>query len=190
MPIGFVKSEAEILERLPTEKECFDLMREYHMLPNIIAHSRQVMNVAVKIIENLSNGSTINRALVVASALLHDITKTRSIETGERHDLTGAELLRTLGFPSVAYIVEQHLFFTDFNAEGRLEEREIVYYADKCVMHDEVVSVHKRVDDLIARYGITEERREMILKNKSLILAIEAKINRHLRDDIHRVLGI
>ncbi len=165
-------------------------MREYHMLPNIIAHSKQVMNVALKIIDNLAEGCKIHRALVIAGALLHDITKTRSLETGERHDSTGAELLRTLGLPSVAYIVEQHVFFTDFNADGPLEEREIVYYADKCVMHDEIVSIHTRVDDLIARYGTTEERREMIQKNKALIMAIEAKINRHLRIDIHQVVGV
>ncbi len=165
-------------------------MREYHMLPNIISHSKQVMNVALKIIDNLADSSNINRALVIAGALLHDITKTRSLETGERHDSTGAELLRALGLPSVAYIVEQHVFFTDFNADVPLEEREIVYYADKCVMHDEVVSIHTRVDDLIARYGTTEERCEMILKNKVLILAIEAKINRHSRVDINQVLGV
>lgn len=165
-------------------------MREYQMLPNIISHSKQVMNVALKIIDNLADGCKINRALVIAGALLHDITKTRSLTTGERHDVTGAELLRFLGFPAIAHIVEQHVFFTDFNAEGPLEEREIVYYADKCVMHDEVVSVHARVDDLIARYGTTEERRKMIQQNKALILAIEAKINHYLRADIRRVLGI
>lgn len=164
-------------------------MREYHMLPNIISHSKQVMNVSMKLVDNLADSCTVNRALVIAGALLHDITKTRSLETGERHDVTGAELLRNLGFASVAYIVEQHVFFTNFKANGPLEEREIVYYADKCVMHDTVVSIHKRVDDLVARYGTTEEQREMIMNNKALILAIESKINRFLRDDIHRVVG-
>jgi putative nucleotidyltransferase with HDIG domain len=165
-------------------------MREHNMLPNIIAHSKQVMAVAQRLMENLIDGSSINRNVVIAAALLHDITKTRSLKTGERHDVTGGELLRMLGFPTLAYIVEQHVFFTDFDADGPLEEREIVYYADKCVMHDAVVSIHKRVDDLIERYGTTEERREMILKNKALILAIEAKINRHLRTDIRQVIGL
>lgn len=176
------------MKRIPTEAECCKLMQDFNMLPNIVSHSKQVMKIALKLVDNLTNGSSIDRTLVIAGALLHDITKTRSLETGERHDITGGELLRKMGFPEVAYIVEQHVFFTNFNPNGPLEEREIVYYADKCVMHDKVVSVHQRVEDLLARYGTTEERRQMILNNKALILAIEEKINRHLRDDIHRVV--
>ncbi|MCX7679304.1 MAG: HDIG domain-containing protein [Spirochaetes bacterium] len=178
------------MERVPTKQECCQLMRAHRMLPNIISHSKQVMKIALKLVDNLADGCHINRALVIAGALLHDITKTRSLETGERHDVTGAELLRNIGYPQVAYIVEQHVFFTNFNAEGPLEEREIVYYADKCVMHDKVVSVHQRVDDLLKRYGTTEERRQMILNNKALILAIEKKISRYLRDDIHHIVGV
>ena len=116
-------------------------MAKYCMLPNIIAHSRQVMRVSLVIIDNLKNGVSINRNLVIAAALLHDITKTRSLETREPHDQSGGELLRELGFPRVGEIVEQHVILLDFNPQEKLEEREIINYADKRVMHDRVVSL-------------------------------------------------
>jgi putative nucleotidyltransferase with HDIG domain len=176
-------------DQVPGEAECRALMREHRMLPNIVDHSFQVMRVALRITDNLKEPGLVDRELVISASLLHDITKTRSLETHERHDVTGAELLRALGLADIAYIVEQHVFFTDFDPGGPLEEREIVYYADKCVMHDQVVSVHRRVDDLIARYGTTEERRNLIMKNKDLILGIERKIGSFMRDDINRVIG-
>jgi len=57
-------------------------------------------------------------------------------------------------------------------------EEKLVYYADKRVMHATVVSVHERVEDLVARYGKTPEIIERITANKRLILAIEGKIQR------------
>ncbi len=169
--------------------ECRKLMEEYGMLPNIVAHSLQVMKVALAIVDGLVNPKAVDRGLIIAGALLHDITKTRSLETKERHDVTGAELLRSLGLPSLACIVEQHVFFTDFDPDGPLEEREVVYYADKRVMHERIVSVDRRVEDLLERYGTTPERRESIIKNKALVLRIERKINSFLRVDIARIAG-
>ncbi len=151
-------------------------MAKYCMLPNIIAHSRQVMRVSLVIIDNLKNGVSINRNLVIAAALLHDITKTRSLETREPHDQSGGELLRELGFPRVGEIVEQHVILLDFNPQEKLEEREIINYADKRVMHDRVVSLSERMEDLIHRYGTTEKIKSLIRQRESNTYAIEKKI--------------
>jgi putative nucleotidyltransferase with HDIG domain len=151
-------------------------MVKYCMLPNIIAHSRQVMRVSLTITDNLKDGVSINRNLVMAAALLHDITKTRSLKTREHHDQSGGELLRELGFASVGEIVKQHVILLDFNPQKKLEEREIVNYADKRVMHDRIVSLTQRVEDLIQRYGTTEEIRNRIRLNEIMICAMEKKI--------------
>jgi len=60
--------------RIPSRLECDELMARYYMLPNIVKHSIQVMNVSLAITDNLKNGMPINRDLVIAAALLHDIT--------------------------------------------------------------------------------------------------------------------
>jgi len=160
------------------------------MLPNIVEHSIQVMNVSLAITDNLKSGVPINRDLVIAAALLHDITKTKSLVTKERHDASGGLLLRELGFPSTADIVEQHVIIHNVNLEGRLEEREIVYYADKRVLHDTIVTIDERLHDLVQRYGTTEEIRSLILQNKSQMLAVERKIAGFMAIDLQGVIQV
>jgi putative nucleotidyltransferase with HDIG domain len=170
--------------RIPSREECNELMVHHAMQPNIVEHSIQVMNVSLAITDNLKNSVAVNRDLVIAAALLHDITKTRSLKTNERHDISGGELLREMGFTSTAEIVEQHIVFQNLHPQGRLEEREIIYYADKRVTHDKIVTIEERVHYLIQRYGNTEEIRSRILQNKNLVLAVESKIASFMNIDI------
>ena len=171
-------------DRIPSRGECNELMAKYSMLPNIVEHSIQVMHVSLAITDNLKSGVFVNRDMVVAAALLHDITKTRSLVTKERHDTSGGELLRELGFPLIAEIVEQHVIIQNINLEGRLEEREIVYYADKRVLHDTIVTINERLLDLIERYGC-ENR---ILQNKNQVLTVERKIASFMKIDIDQAI--
>lgn len=164
-------------------------MAEYRMLPNIRAHSVQVMRVAVAIADNLRSGTGIDRKKVMAGALLHDITKTRSIRTGERHDETGAILLRGIGFAEIGDIVEQHVYLKAINLKGPLEEREIVFYADKRVMHDQIVDLDERLRDLVRRYGVTEEISRRIMDNKRLVLEIERKIAGFMKGDLQETIA-
>jgi putative nucleotidyltransferase with HDIG domain len=161
-------------------------MAKYSMLPNIVEHSIQVMHVSLAITDNLKSGVSVNRDMVIAAALLHDITKTRSLVTKERHDASGGDLLRELGFPSIAEIVEQHVIIQNLNLQGRLEEREIVYYADKRVLHDTIVTIDERVHDLIQRYGC-ENR---ILQNKNQVLTVERKIASFMKIDIDQAIQV
>lgn len=177
-----------ISDRIPSRNECDELMVQHSMRPNIVKHSIQVMHVCLAITDNLQNGVAVNRDLVIAAALLHDITKTRSLKTKERHDISGGELLREMGFASIAEIVEQHVVFQNLNPQGRLEEREIIHYADKRVMHDKIVTIEERVHDLLQRYGNAEEIRSLILQNKNLVLAVESKIDSFMKIDINRAI--
>jgi len=185
LQVNMVKS---ISDRIPSREECNELMVQHSMRPNIVEHSIQVMNVSLAITDNLKNGVAVNRDLIIAAALLHDITKTRSLTTNERHDSSGGELLREMGFTRIADIVEQHVVLQNLNPQGRLEEREIIYYADKRVMHDKIVSIDERVHDLLQRYGNGEEIRSLICQNKNLILAVESKIASFMKIDINRAI--
>lgn len=164
------------IDRIPSRAECDELMVQCSMLPNIVRHSIQVMNVSLAISDNLKSHVQVNRDLVLAAALLHDITKTKSLKTKEHHDTSGGEFLRSRGFLSTAEIVEQHIMLRTFEPEGGVGEREIVYYADKRVMHDTIVTLEERMHDLIRRYGVTEEIRRQILRNKLQALSVERKI--------------
>jgi uncharacterized protein len=166
----------KIIDRIPSPEECAELMMRYSMLPNIIEHSRQVMRVALAITDNLKEGAALNREMVMAAALLHDITKTRSLTTRERHDISAGELLRGLGFLSIAEIVEQHVILRGFDPQNAPEEREIIYYADKRVLHDRIVSLNERMEDLIQRYGVSEVVKKHIRQNSIQALSVERKI--------------
>ncbi|MEQ8202465.1 MAG: HD domain-containing protein [Smithellaceae bacterium] len=174
--------------RIPTIEECYELMNSQAMLPNIVAHSQQVARVAAAIMDHLKDGTDIRRPAVITACLLHDITKTRSLQTREQHDVSGGHLLAQLGFPTIGAMVEEHVVLKDFQEEGELLEKELVYYADKRVMHDRIVTVAERVDDLIVRYGTTEERIRSITSNFEQLCRLEAKISRFVTSDIQNIL--
>lgn len=142
---------------IPTRKECFEMIVEMEMLDNIVSHSIQVCRVSLLLADALARiGSELNRELVRAASLLHDITKTRSFITGERHGDTGDEYLSARGYPEVGDIVRQHVRLRDPVNGGPLTEAEVVHYADKRVLHDGVVCLDERMRYIIQRYARNE----------------------------------
>jgi uncharacterized protein len=174
--------------RIPTIEECYQLIKSNNMLPHIIAHSEQVARVAAAIMDSLEQDAGIHREAVIAACLLHDITKTRSLQTREHHDISGGLLLAELGFPVIGEMVKEHVILCDFQPGGKLLNKEIVYYADKRVMHDRIVTVEERVDDLILRYGTTQERIQLIQSNAQQVRQLEVKIRRFLTADFQKIL--
>jgi len=161
----------------PTLEECLNLMKDYNMLENIVQHSLMVNEVGLWLSEELNKtGENIDLAKVQAGALLHDITKTKSITTGENHAETGSELLEKLGFKSISEIVRQHVLTDDNTNSPLISEIEIVNYADKRVLHSKVVTLRERFDDLMTRYGINQERVCLISRSKNRTIEVEKKI--------------
>lgn len=177
------------LKKYPTEDECHELLHRFRMLPNIIDHSVQVMRVSLAIFDDLKDRNSLSRELVAAAALLHDIAKTRSIEQKDlRHDLIGAQMLRELGQNEIADICENHVIYNGFDKDSPVNEKDIVFYADKRVMHDRVVSIETRIADLVERYGKTEKIKEMIIHNKEFVLALEHKIESGMKHSLDQAL--
>ncbi len=147
---------------IPSEEVCLRIIADMGMLENIVAHCRQVCRVALLLIDRLGL-SSLNRDLIRAAALLHDITKTRSFLTREDHAETGACLLRELGYPEVAEIVGQHVRLVRYSSSRGTTEAEIVNYADKRVLHDRIVPLSERMGYILERYGSAPERKRDIL---------------------------
>ena len=148
---------------IPTKEECLNVMKKYNMLENIVSHSLLVNSVALYLSEELNKrGENLNLLKVQAGALLHDITKTRSIETGEDHAKTGSVLLKILGYNSISEIVRQHVIINDTVNLPFVSEIEVVYYADKRVKHEEIVTLEERFNDLRKRYATTKEKESAI----------------------------
>lgn len=133
------------------------------MLDHIVVHSILVCQVATILVDNLKvKANNLNRDLVQASALLHDITKTRSFKTKENHAATGDRLLSSLGYPEVGYIVGQHIRLDEYHFSETPTEVEIVNYADKRVLHDKVVSLSERMLYILDKYGKKPEYKKRI----------------------------
>jgi putative nucleotidyltransferase with HDIG domain len=150
---------------IPGIDTCVALMERYAMLPNIRRHSLLVARIADLLATRLQDnvqGQPPVRQLCVSGALLHDIAKTPCLKDACDHAETGAAICAQHGYPEIAEIVAGHVMLNDFSLEqykqGIFQAREIVYYADKRVRHDAIVSLSERLDYIIENYGKNDDR--------------------------------
>ena len=163
--------------RVPTKRECLHLLNRYNGMENIIQHSIKVAEVAMIISEGLNRkGENLNLNVVEAAALLHDITKAESLDSGEDHSLTAYRLLKDLGYMRIAEIVRQHVFLVGRSDSTMISEEEVVNYSDKRVRHDEIVTLKERFDDIRVRYCKNDGARKRMDRLEGLCYRIENKI--------------
>ncbi len=160
-----------------SKTECYEIIHNSGMLENIIYHSFKVSHLAEIITEYLINaGIDIDPFCIKRSALLHDITKTRSLNTKELHAETGCQFLKELGYRKEADIVRQHVTLDSYIVTGSPTAEEIVNYSDKRVLHDEIVHLEKRMAYIMERYGDSEEKKAKIKIGWENTRRLEAKI--------------
>ncbi|MGR3176620.1 MAG: HD domain-containing protein [Candidatus Anammoxibacter sp.] len=137
---------------IPTYGKCLELLNKNRIPDNIIAHSKAVCRFAEELVEKLiSRGVNVNKELVIAAALLHDIEKLNG-----DHVVNGGKLVSRLGYPEVANIVKRH----GLCCAGREEytpqtiEDKIVFYSDKRVLFDKTVSLEERLMYIVKHYDL------------------------------------
>lgn len=163
--------------RIPQKEECLQMLAVMQMPEHIQAHSETVCRVALLLTDRLiAAGVPLNRPLVFASALLHDITKPRSFTTGENHSKTGGEYLTDLGFPEVGHIVRQHVILDSYAENDAPSEAQIVNYADKRVLHDKVVPLDDRMTYIMERYARTGAHRQWLMAVWEQTTALESRL--------------
>lgn len=158
---------------IPDIAACAALMKQHGMLANIRAHSLMVARIAELLVDGLRNSVPAkllpNRQLCISGALLHDIAKTPCLSSSENHAKVGASICLEKGFPEIAEIVAGHVVLPDFAPEryeaGIFSACELVYYADKRVRHDSIVSLAERLDYIIDRYGGDDLRKHEDIQN-------------------------
>ncbi len=133
------------------------------MMDHIVVHSLQVCRVATFLTRQLiDQHHQLDFELIQSAALLHDITKTRSFKTREDHARTGGEYLADCGYPEIGELIRQHVTLDNYSAGGTISDAEVLNYADKRVLHDEIVILDQRLDYILERYAETEAHRERI----------------------------
>jgi putative nucleotidyltransferase with HDIG domain len=178
----FAKVNPTNLPSVPSRAECLALMAERAMLSNIREHSLQVARVSLTLGTHLLPANPgLDLTLLEAGALLHDIAKTECLNTSGKHTEIGSDFLRRRGYPEVAEIVAQHVTLEDGVAKNPgITEIEIVHYADKRVLHEEIVDLQTRFEYLQERYGRDPADRQRIADLLQATLIQEEKIFRPL----------
>ena len=168
--------------QIPTIDDCIQLMNEYRMLTNIRHHSLVVALVADTLhsglAQNCREGSLPDRGLVIAGALLHDIAKTPCLEETCDHAAFGGQICERHGYPEIGTIVREHVILKDHDPEryknGLFTEKEIVYYADKRVRHEQIVSLEERLAYILDHYAKDNPRlQQRIQENFERCLDLE-----------------
>jgi putative nucleotidyltransferase with HDIG domain len=163
---------------IPGVNDCLGFMEQYHMLPNIKDHSIVVARVAGVITHGLINaGHALSLDTVTAGALLHDIGKTACLDNDDDHAAKGLEICLALNLATIADIVAEHVILKNYAPENGFSEKEVVYYADKRVNHDQVVSLDERLAYILQRYGRNDEVRcQAIKKNYARCQDLEKRM--------------
>ena len=156
--------------------------------------------------KNPAKKKKINLKLLKNAALLHDIVKicdfseTNPIFKDKKyvkedkeiwlelkkkyhnlgHISAASEILTDMGEPELARIIDKHRFTSiiDKDPANRPEtlEEKILYYADKRVMHDKIVSIGERLKDGRKRYIPNDEITDEEIRVKDSLLKLEQEL--------------
>jgi len=168
--------------KLPTRKECFEIIEKFCVPEHIAKHSLAVAKLAILLAERLKEkGISVDADLVERACLLHDIARpcdfresdydrlkgqiseqSYGLLTEEKakwqqlknkfkglcHEEIACEILRS-DYPELALVIKRHRYMAilDEKEKPRTWEEKIVYYADKRVMHDRIVSLKERLEE-------------------------------------------
>lgn len=159
-----------------TKTKIKNLIKEFHVPSHVLAHSKKVAEVALFLGEKLiEKGEKVDLDLIEKGSLLHDILRICDFHIWEPHkfpeNLTKGKLEKwnslrekfkgihhadaayqifmEKGHKNLAEIILKHKFvyILDKRFAPKTWEEKIVYYADKRVMHDKIVSLDERIKD-------------------------------------------
>ncbi|MDR1396843.1 MAG: HD domain-containing protein [Desulfarculales bacterium] len=165
---------------LPSRTVIMRLWDRYGMLPNIKNHSFQVCNVALTLWQWLGeNNYYLNRDMVESGALLHDVAKAYCLDKPHlSHNLEGERIVAEAGYPELGLLVARHVNLPE---DQPLDETLLVFYADKRVVGDKIVSVKKRYQYVYKVYGQnSEEGIARIRYDENRSYEVEKQIFRHI----------
>jgi putative nucleotidyltransferase with HDIG domain len=160
---------------LPTRKECFEIIEEFHVPSHILRHSLAVAKLAVFLAERLKEkGIGVDVELLDRACLLHDIARVcdfkeldygkfdpsvteedkakwaqiRARYAGIGHEEAAYDILKQK-YPTLALTIKKHRYMAMLDEKARPDtwEEKLVYYADMRVMEDRIVPLKDRLED-------------------------------------------
>ena len=118
-----------------TEEVCLKLLDAAGTPAPVVSHCRAVAEEAMSLADRAAGRVFLDRELLLASALLHDIVRDQP-----NHAECGARWVKALGYPEVAEVIAQHHDLPS----AELNEAAILYLADKYRQGTERVTLDQR----------------------------------------------
>jgi alpha-ribazole phosphatase len=170
-------------EGVPTEGECGAVWSRLKVSGDVIAHSVLVAGLARVLAVHLNSaGLVLSLPLILAAGRLHDIAKGQPDHAG-----AGARLLAGMGYARVGAVVARH---TDIQSHGpSVDEADLIYFADKCVEEDRLVSLEDRFKKSMARYADRPGIREKVMGRFENARNIGKRIEAFLGRPVEEVIG-
>ncbi len=157
----------------PSIDWAYEILEKEGVPAHIIEHSEKVSLISFFLGCLLKEiGEPLDLKILTLGSLLHDVKKFESLKTGENHALAGYKLMERLGHRRIGEVIYAHIFLKAPKPGSPISEEEVVFYADKRVKHNEIVSLKERFKDLRIRYGRTLKAliRMSLLEEMSLLL--------------------
>lgn len=161
--------------KTPDQEECMEILKYFKTESDTIKHCIAVTELAKEIAVKLKFADhPLNIKLVEAGALLHDVARKE-----KEHAVCGAKWLRELDYYEIARIVEEHMNLSE-EALKVLDERAVVYLADKLIIGSQRVNIEKRFQRAVNRFGEDSEAMKALRirmdKAKRTLKSVEEKI--------------
>lgn len=171
---------------VPSRNECLSLFEELKVPENVRQHCIAVETVAEKLASIIFGNGSKKAEICARAALLHDICKLSS----PSHSDDGAKLVERRGWNELAKPIRNHALHKALEAELSTEDK-IVYYADKRVIGNKIVSLQDRLSYIRKRYGTDNgtdnEMLQKIIKSEEKANEIEKELMQIAGADIRKI---
>ena len=159
---------------IPAPAECSAILEWARTDRRAVSHAQQVAAQAMCLAEaiNEEGGIRLNKPLLTAACLLHDLAKGR-----QQHARIGGKILRVLGYPQVADLVERHMDM-DFDPADKPDEAALLFLADKLILRDRKVSLTERFALALRRFNGDEPALAAAQKRLETARQIAAAVGR------------
>lgn len=156
---------------VPTEGEIQQIYNLFGATEAIKAHCKAVSQAALEISQKLEQaGWNGDQRLIGVAARLHDAAKKFPDHAGE-----ASRLIEKMGYGKVAEIVRAHMDLPE-EAARIIDERAIVYLADKLVIEDQRTTLEERLIKIKRKFGMNERIMQSIAKRFFLAKQVSQKI--------------
>ncbi len=150
-----LKDQQRHLDQIPIFQQCCTWLDQWQVPENVRRHTTRVADLAYALAVALRvQGVQVDPVLTHRGGLLHDLDKIATLSEPRQHSLLGADFIEKQGYQQLSKIIRSHVMHAILErdeSDWTWEER-LVYFCDKLVEGDQLVSFPVRLAALKKRY--------------------------------------